>query len=1338
MTTITISNGMNELINALKQGVTSKKVTVKKQWFDNVVADDFFTQVLKCDAMTIALSNAANTIVDDTHCVIKGTTDLASLGTISTTITVTLIDNSESLIFDATLAPNHQPEGIFSWLKSTLLNQFSFESCTLHYSSADPSINTLTCVLTKPVDASIKLTVSFIDETCSLDYKMVSPLKIPGVSSLSITDASGRLTYHKGSDFTGDLSATCEIGSQSFPVSLCAPSGSEDVLLTYKSTTNDPFSGCEQLLASLPEADVLTHALSALDQAIAETGLTLTELKFDLNRSTLTLLNFDVIVTLLKDWSPLAGLTLAQPQIKLNYQKGASSSSNSSTRATLQSNMTLGSAKFNVSALLPGLTLTCVLEDEQSVTLADLTSGFGVNFTGFPAATLTDVNLTGDIDKKTVELTANSATNLTFSIDGITLDLTETTIEISDVAGQCTGTIGGEVSIDDVALSVTGAATEDGWSLSGTTDQAISFKSIVLSIFSTVHLTVDDALPDISLKSTRMSWASDSDTLAFKAVIATESSINLGIASLSLQGLTVEINRAKGKTTGTIQGDITLGSLTVAIDYDLSKGTDFSTSLGTVSLSKLIKTLCGHDLLQTLALPERIADFTLDNTHMEINLDSGYADITADVDGYGSILLKISKDGSDWGFIFAAVTGDDFHFSHISSALKPIDSLNFQDTTLILSSMQSTGVTVRESPKLTTDVTKGLSFLMSLSMNNNADLKKIKNALKLNIDSLVTTLAIQSDDNVTLEGEFGGSYDLGAGITLTKTGLSMQLLSGNVIFSVDLQAAVDIGEILTFTGKLSVEVNGVTLAATLLGDWDRPFGVRGLTLSNLALEVGISDEAIPDVGITGTVSVNNLSGRIAVLFNSEAPQQSALNLAFSEFDIKAIFEMCDPAIIKAMPSELVALLDSGYHNVDIYVVPTTTQIGGITFDEGFRAKGTIDILGWDASTDIDIDPAKGIKAKGQMEPVNLLNIFTLEGAGTSAYPEFDLVLSLEQQKATIAGAISFLGLNRYAINGQFSSAGFSFSISEMLFGVVQLALSHCILNKKMFNADGYILFGIKAIGPIYIRSVKVLDKIPINTDLTMNASLTIESGFKLSLDGQLKVAGYGLPALSLTLSEAPSDFKAVFDHLVEHITKSVTKSFDKIWDTIDAWATSISTRGLEFSGDVAEVAKEVFNATEQEMIHASRQLNRDVDEVATGLKEVYQLGDKATSKALKEANYAAKDVAGAMESVYKLSGKETVYVLHQAGYAAEDVAGAMSSVYHFSSDVTADALKQAGYAVDDVGNALKSTYNLSTKLAGKALQQAGYAVNDIKNWGGDATNWIKGAGKTISRMFKRW
>jgi predicted nucleic acid-binding Zn-ribbon protein len=140
-------------------------------------------------------------------------------------------------------------------------------------------------------------------------------------------------------------------------------------------------------------------------------------------------------------------------------------------------------------------------------------------------------------------------------------------------------------------------------------------------------------------------------------------------------------------------------------------------------------------------------------------------------------------------------------------------------------------------------------------------------------------------------------------------------------------------------------------------------------------------------------------------------------------------------------------------DLELYVVPQDTSIGKISYDQGLRVAGTINVAGFSAFAKVEIDPTQGIEAAGSLSPVHIGDIFSLTADGSNAGPSLDIqVKATAVPKIAITGQASLLGLTA-AAHVTLSDSGFDFGCAGKVFGVFDAAVT--AKGSSLQSADGF-------------------------------------------------------------------------------------------------------------------------------------------------------------------------------------------------------------------------------------------------------------------------------------------
>ncbi|MGQ7843282.1 LamG-like jellyroll fold domain-containing protein [Granulosicoccus sp. 3-233] len=514
---------------------------------------------------------------------------------------------------------------------------------------------------------------------------------------------------------------------------------------------------------------------------------------------------------------------------------------------------------------------------------------------------------------------------------------------------------------------------------------------------------------------------------------------------------------------------------------------------------------------------------------------------------------------------------------------------------------------------------------------------------------------------------------------------------------------------------------GLTGKVQNTGEWKEPFGIPGITISQLSLQLGGTYAApwIDNVGVHGNMKIGDVEGSMSVMVDTNDPDQFVLAGSSNVLTLLQVMSAMNPATFvvyqalgQSVQKTLGKVVDVKMTDVKVNIVPSATSIGGVHFrDEGVTLMGKLSVWGWNASAFINVDTFDGLTVRGDMEPVNIHNIFKITGAQGDPAPVLRMRIAPKPDFAPelyFSARVELLGLSR-EVRVEANEDALTFHLNQSLGSVLTTRLS-CTWGNYNFAATGSINFNLNVTIPTRFGDIPLID-------LGFNAAAIVRvgaiDGFFLSLNGDFRFYGKTVTFPELKLSVAPRDFQAVFNAVVKQIRDEAEDLFGPIFKTLQEWADAVKRGAVMIVGEIATVAKDVYNATRDEAVRAYRTLSRGADEVAKGLKTVYKATSEEVGKALRKANYAIEQVAEALEQAFNLGVRQTARVLKKVGYAANQVAAAIRSAFGEALKSAAQALVYAGYAANQVGEALKSIYNATAGKAAEALKLAGYTARQV-------------------------
>ena len=381
-------------------------------------------------------------------------------------------------------------------------------------------------------------------------------------------------------------------------------------------------------------------------------------------------------------------------------------------------------------------------------------------------------------------------------------------------------------------------------------------------------------------------------------------------------------------------------------------------------------------------------------------------------------------------------------FSTIADELKVLDGLDFSGTTLVLSSAddRSFDLATITLPDADAQVVQGLNFFASMDLSGTG----VDELLGLEVLNVYTAIG-SNPANMVIEAGIDGQFQLSDGVTFGD--IALRLVPAPSNFSLTLlgvvTAILDDSE-LRFVGGLGVTPRSALMQATMEGIWNEPFDTKGVAIANVALELGVSfPPPLPSIGLAGTLQVGNFEGMAAVKFDSAFPSRSMVAVAFNRlYLMDVISTFCGPTISQAIPQGLKdTVLNIGYEDVSVYIVPQPTQIGELSFEQGFTLQGTMIFWGLRASAYMNIDYAGGIVIDAEVDPIEIGDgLFTLRGADGNPKPALYFELSpTSTPSLDISGAISLLGLYSET-QISFSDSGFYFKTTGKIYNLFEAVI----------------------------------------------------------------------------------------------------------------------------------------------------------------------------------------------------------------------------------------------------------------------------------------------------------
>lgn len=389
-------------------------------------------------------------------------------------------------------------------------------------------------------------------------------------------------------------------------------------------------------------------------------------------------------------------------------------------------------------------------------------------------------------------------------------------------------------------------------------------------------------------------------------------------------------------------------------------------------------------------------------------------------------------------------------------------------------------------------------------------------------------------------------------------------------------------------------------------------------------------------------------------------------------------------------------------NPQFRLVPQTTTLGSLRFEQGCFINAMIDVYGVKAMAKVTVTANQGIAVDAELSRIVIGSeqLFCLDAASGGGGPSLSLATF---KQPTLAAPLD----DPHAlINGQLTLLGLS---SRTYVDVTEQGFS--------FTLDGQA-------GPDFHYALKGdfhgLDDLRAGGDVTLSMKVgTVDLGALGSVDcGQEK---FGVAAtLSAGLAQAT---------LFARVTASTTIKGQKL--SLPPLDLDVGTQTLlSLPALLRPLIAEAFKGALKDAQHWAELIGDDivvgVDDVGAACRNVYGLSAKDAATAMQTAKMSARGIAADLDSAYHTDAHATAAILEGLHYDANTVGDAVQHQWQLSAGQVASALQGAGYSVEEAGTYVKNTFNLDADKLKDVLEGAGFPDSQINGFfnslGGDFKN----------------
>ena len=569
--------------------------------------------------------------------------------------------------------------------------------------------------------------------------------------------------------------------------------------------------------------------------------------------------------------------------------------------------------------------------------------------------------------------------------------------------------------------------------------------------------------------------------------------------------------------------------------------------------------------------------------------------------------------------------------------------------------------------------------------------------------------------------------------------VAMSLVKGGIYFSGSMQGTVSFdqvqlsnlalvlgfnwGGIPTLGLAASLNISGWQSSIAVLFDSTDPSksllagAISDLSLADLANGLAKGDlpqdieDVLDDIEITGTRPFNIPYDEIAD--NLDERDLAATVAAFKKYGQMTLSSSTEQVLqVVGTPGKQWNITDMANNlrhyqlerkgntvqvslNPQFYFAPAGAQMGQLVFPQGYFITGTLNILGLQWNSYVEIRHNKGIAVSSQLnKPLEIYDpaFFSLSDVGGTNGPELSIATfqqpDLEDQQFRnphiyINGAVTMLGTTSLAyVKG--TTKGFEFEIAL----------------KKILAIPGNQVFSGTIEGSFTLNGT--FDTI---TNFNGGASFSLTVKGKMDLQKLIGIAD--LPKLSLDLA-ATGSVSMGYDGKKAYAKTAGQFNFE---GTQYAFNATLQATNAEI-GDAGEWVIDKLEDVLKDLLDTGEKL---VQAIEDGWMQI-EGGDETTAKILTQGyNQSKTEALAAATDVYNLGAAGVANVGKVLDMAAKEVGGFMKDVKGWGDDTVAGALQRVNFATEEVWNFMQDAYGWFQHV------DIGHYDQATVNWHGDVS-----------------
>ncbi|MBL9103714.1 MAG: RICIN domain-containing protein [Myxococcales bacterium] len=1023
-----------------------------------------------------------------------------------------------------------------------------------------------------------------VPSTCdglTLGWQAAGALQVPGVDWLALEDVGMSLRLAWG-ELAGRLGGVLRLGGLALPLGVDLPPPESGWVLEPE-FERVSVADVAAFAASFGVEDVVSAFPAELTAALDRVAVTGLRMHYQPRGRRFTALAVDLEVD--ATWEVVPGrILIIKPRLEVAVAEPASP--RRVVRKRLAATVQAGSLALPVSVTLDGGEVALAVEADaipvpNLAAMIDLVGPAVELPVELPALTISNVEVVIDASREP-RLTLDVEAELAGSLPGFNyVVMTGFAGSLAVAPGELTGRLAGGLRLGDarLALTVERADAAAKWRFSAAMAEGSPFLKLSDALASLLEgVGLDAELPDFDLKDLSIAATPATGEFNFAAKAASVWSVPLGVTNLEISEIAVKVARAGAGAAKTcaLAGELALAGVTVRPTFSIPGGLTFTAEVPTIRPWAAIVGLCG-ELFADVPVPAQVRELEIGPATLSVDVKRRTLSLRGQASGFAAIELQVRRDAQGkWGAVLALAPAGAVDLE-ATLGLPGLGDVALADVVVVLSSMRDAGFKFAAAELAgVTGVTQGLRFATkvspgSLGLSAIAGLPTAPLVMQAQIGRTIGDFELAA----RLSGP-GGRFVLDArsGLALIDPELRLAPAIGEFAVAGRIEATIDAQQ-LVFAGGFKLAGGRASLFATMIGDWQAPFGLRGVTARDLSVAVTLP--GLPS--FAGRLQIGRQSGSLKI---HPDPVKPVLDLTIGELDLHDLLvSVCEPGLANVPAGMRETITQMRISDAQIYMAPQDTKIGELDCPAGLSVRGTLHVWGLTVAAFVKTGRLGGrLQAEGLVALPDLGGLLVLRGGKdeqgrTRPGPYFKLDLRPGQAPvAVLAAEASVLGGPGAAVDVRLDDTGFALDLDGRLFGAVP---AHLTVRGGRFS-------------PTAVYSARV----------------TIDAGY---LE---EIVVHARAKLTATIDAARA--------AIEEARGLVTQMEGKLRD-LDAAA---ETRRGQIAAERAAQAA-ALRAAEREL-HGKR---AELDEVARALAAARATVDDERAEVQRRVDAASRDVGGA-------------------------------------------------------------------------------------------------------------